>query len=263
MPRNISGTREWAEKTKNTNFGCIHECRYCFAHANNRRFKRDGNFVWREERVLPERLMQSVKHCDGRIMYPSTHDITPQHLDQSLFFIGRMLAEDNRLLIVSKPHVECIVAICGRFIATCDRIMFRFTIGSANDEVLIFWEPGAPQFAERLESLKYAFHSGYATSVSCEPMLDQRVDAVIEAVRPYVTDSIWLGKANRLKSNLSLNGHTSTEVIRRADELIAWQNDLAIMSLYGRYKDDPIIRWKESIKKVVGISLQTVAGLDI
>jgi hypothetical protein len=33
--------------------------------------------------------------------------------------------------------------------------------------------------------------------------------------------------------------------------------------LYERYRDNPLIKWKESIKKVVGIDLLTEAGLDI
>ena len=61
-----------------------------------------------------------------------------------------------------------------------------------NNEVLKFWEPGAPSFDERIACLKYAYEAGYATSISCEPMLDDKIDLVIDAVRPDVTHSIWI-----------------------------------------------------------------------
>jgi DNA repair photolyase len=141
-------------------------------------------------------------------------------------------------------------------------MMFRFTIGSADSDVLGFWEPGAPDFAERLASLKHAHSQGYETSVSCEPMLDNEIDEVIDQVLPYVTESIWLGKANRLMVNLSLNGHKDPETLRRAAELLSWQSDDNIKVLFERYKGNSKVKWKESIKKVVGIALATEAGLD-
>lgn len=55
------------------------------------------------------------------------------------------------------------------------QMQLRFTIASVNDETLAFWEPKAPRFGERLESLRYAFRRGYRTSVSVEPFLDHGV----------------------------------------------------------------------------------------
>ena len=40
-------------------------------------------------------------------------------------------------------------------------------------------------------------------------------------------------------------------------------NNDNIMKLYHKYKDNPKIKWKESIKKIVGIEIPTEAGLDI
>lgn len=36
-----------------------------------------------------------------------------------------------------------------------------------------------------------------------------------------------------------------------------------IKSIYRRYRDDPMIKWKKEIKKVVGIPVPKVNGLDI
>jgi hypothetical protein len=41
------------------------------------------------------------------------------------------------------------------------------------------------------------------------------------------------------------------------------QTDSIIKSIYRRYKDNPLIKWKAEIKKVVGIPLAEQNGLDI
>ncbi len=38
--------------------------------------------------------------------------------------------------------------------------------------------------------------------------------------------------------------------------------DEAVIELYKRYANDPLIKWKESIKKVVGIEIPAERGLD-
>ena len=85
-------------------------------------------------------------------------------------------------------------------------------------------------------------------------MLDDNVEAVISAVDPFVTDSIWIGKANQLRARLKLNGCADDETMNRANELIAWQSDDNIRALYGRIKDNPKIRWKDSIRKALGLA---------
>jgi DNA repair photolyase len=153
--------------------------------------------------------------------------------------------------------------LCEEFASYKDRITFRFTIGSTDNEVLKFWEPGAPSFEERLISLIHAHQNGFVTSISIEPMLEGDIDALIAAVSPFVTDTIWLGKINRLKSILAINGFKQPEILVRAYALIKSQNDDAIKQLYIRYKDNPKIRFKESIKKIVGMELQSKAGMDL
>jgi len=196
-------------------------------------------------------------------MYPTAHDITPQHLEEHVIFIRRQLEVGNTLLIVSKPHRECIRRLCQEFAAYKDHITFRFTIGSIENEVLRFWEPGAPRFEERLECLQTAHAQGFSTSVSIEPMLEGNVDELIDAVSPFVTDTIWLGRINRLNSIRAVNGFKQPEILARAGALIQSQNDEAIKQLYNRYKTNPKIRFKESIKNVVGLELQSVAGMDV
>jgi hypothetical protein len=41
------------------------------------------------------------------------------------------------------------------------------------------------------------------------------------------------------------------------------QTDSIIKSIYRRYKDNPMIRWKTEIKKIVGIPMIRQNGVDI
>ena len=151
---------------------------------------------------------------------------------------------------MTKPNFECIKRIVDTFEERKAQLRFRFTIGSADSAVLKLWEPGAPSFEERFESLKYAFENGYSTSISCEPLLDEHFDNLYEKISPFVNGSIWVGKMNsavkRVRDNTA--GLFDMEKVR---ELVDSQSDEKIIELYKRYNDNPKIEWKESIKKVV------------
>jgi DNA repair photolyase len=192
------------------------------------------------------------------VMFPSTHDIRPEHLERNMEFLQHILDKGNVVTIVSKPHLVCIKAICEKFEAYKDKLILRFTIGTANVKALKYFEPNAPSFEERLDCLKWAFQEGFSTSISCEPMLDNNIDAVLNEVFPYVNETIWIGKANELlerkngkKGRLEINGHYDPITIKVAKRLIAWQSDENILQLYEKYKDDPKIWWKLEIRDVL------------
>jgi len=250
------GTKEWSPYTLNCITGCRNNCRYCYSKEMAIRYNRSTPETWKDEVVRMHDLTKSIKKYDARVMYPSAHDIRPEHLNENLEFLKHILEAGNEVLIVSKPHLVCIKAICKRFEKFKDKILFRFTIGSADDSVLKFWEPDAPEFKERLKSLKWAHKKGFGTSISCEPMLDDRIDKVIHEVSPYVTETIWVGKINHLigvkgRGRLDFNGHNDPETLLKAHELIAMQSDDKIIQLYEKFKTDPKIMWKESIKKII------------
>ena len=261
-PRPPTGTQEWAASNVNIQDGCEHDCRYCYAKTMAIRFKRATTASWSKPRVRQHDLDRGFTKRSGRIMFPTAHDITIRNLDECLAVLNRMLAAGNDLLIVSKPWLACITRLCDELAPYRSQIVFRFSIGSTDDVVLSYWEPGAPSFQERLSSLKTAHLRDFRTSISGEPMLDGNPDALIAAVRPYVTDSIWLGKINRLRHILPLTCPRDSKAIRRGEALVALQSDKAIRSLYARYSRDPMIKWKDSIKVVVGLNRPTVAGLD-
>ena len=196
-------------------------------------------------------------------MFPTTHDITQANLEPCLAVLKKMLAAGNEVLVVSKPHLVCVNRLCQELEAYKDQILFRFTIGSAAAAVLSFWEPHAPSYPERLASLREAFQRGYKTSVSCEPMLDGSILRVIDDARPYVTDAIWLGRVNNLRKILAHIAPDNRAARAKADELLALQTDAWVKALYETHKHDPLIKYKDSIKAVVGLDRPVKKGLDI
>jgi uncharacterized Fe-S cluster-containing radical SAM superfamily protein len=258
----ISGTREWATSSYNIQRGCPHGCLYCYAFAQALRFGWVKNYKeWTCPLLDVMKFNKKFRKRKGRIMFPTTHDITPENVEECLKVLKSMLVAGNEVLIVSKPHFPCIRHLCDELERYQNQILFRFTIGSANSDVLKFWEPNAPRFGERLASLEHAFRRGYRTSVSCEPYLDHSVTAVIGYVTPCVTDSIWVGKMNRIDQRVDTTGWKEEEFAFLKAVKTA-QTDSAVIKLAAALKDNPKIKWKESIKKVLGIPLATEAGLD-
>jgi len=258
-----SGTREWAASNVNIQTGCEHGCKYCYASWMALRFERATPESWTESVIDPHKAAKGYGRRGGRIMFPSTHDITERNIDACAASLNRMLAAGNDVLIVSKPHHGCVERLCRELASYKGQVTFRFTIGSADDSVLRFWEPGAPAFEERLACLGHACEAGFATSVSCEPMLDGDPAAVVEACRPHVTDAIWMGRANGLMARVGINCPGDDEARSRARALTALHSDEWVLALHGRYRDDPLIKWKDSIKKVAGLERPEEKGLDV
>ena len=93
-------------------------------------------------------------------------------------------------------------------------------------------------------------------------MLDLEIDKVVTFCKPFVTDAIWLGNANFLPDRLLKNGVDKVMWLAAYD-LLRGQNNDFIWDLYRKYEDDPKIKWKESIKKIVGIEIPTEPGKDV
>jgi hypothetical protein len=253
-----TGVAEWASHSVNLINGCRHECRYCYAAFNAcDRYHRIPRSQWPQPVVRDHDVRKRRRKMEGRVMFPTTHDITPEELGPCLTVLGKLLAAGNEVLIVSKPHLECIQAICDQFAGHRSQILFRFTIGADNDDLLRYWEPGAPDFAERLACLRLAHERGFATSVSMEPMLDvAHAPRLVNRLLPYVTETIWLGKMNGISCRVRAE---TDEDHQRIDAITAEQNDEAIRSLYAELQSIPQVRWKDSIKKVMGIPLEMAA----
>jgi DNA repair photolyase len=244
-----TGTREWADSNYNIGTGCAHDCLYCYAKTNAVKFGEIGSDKdWTTETVKEKLPVISKKN--GWTMFPTTHDITPFYLPSALKALEELLKKGNNVLIVSKPHLECIKTICEAMKNYKDKILFRFTIGTTDDEKLTLWEPYAPHFDERFLSLIHAHTNGFSTSVSMEPMLDTIYNTLYtyKKLAPFVTDKIWIGKMNKIESRVEVS---SKEIWLACKKIEREQNDESIMWLVDVLEDDPKIAWKDSIKEVI------------
>jgi len=245
-----TGTKEWSVESVNCITGCSHDCRYCYARWGavdwHKQVEADQ---WQHERVRPKDVRKRHRNYGGTVMFPTSHDITPEHLAPCLDVISHLLDGENDVLIVSKPHLVCIAEICKRFIGYRGKIMLRLSIGAMDDGVLGYWDRHAPNFEERLACLKHAFAAGYATSVSMEPLLDPpSAAAIVKTLRPYVTDSIWIGKLNSIGKRVKCENEKDVEMVRWLEQ---HQTDEWVMKVVETFEGDPLIRWKDSYRKVI------------
>jgi len=252
-----TGTKEWAEVNVNIQRGCEHGCRYCYARYNSvKRFKRCTAEQWLSPVIDSKKVDKNYRRRKGIVMFPSTHDITTRNISECLVVLHRLLDAGNRVLIVSKPHWTCIPLMCESLKKYKHQIEFRFTIGSNDDDVLGFWEPNAPKFAERLACLWYAYKAGYETSVSCEPYLDAYVIYTYWSVVNYLTSSFWVGKLRAFNSRVDLAGVTEEQMIKYVEPLRSAQTDAVVMSIYKSFHSLPLVKWKDSIRKVVSARIE-------
>lgn len=238
---------QWTDDSINFITGCGNKCKYCYSCEMATRFHRKDPSNWENEIIRQKDLDKKIKKYPKMVMFPSSHDIRPIHLSESIQMLDKILKAGNEVLVTSKPHFECIERMCNTFPEYKDKILFRFTIGSTDSRILKFWETNAPSFEERFDCLRLAFNMGYKTSVSAEPLLDRDVDSLIKTLSPFVSDTIWIGKAEHFIKRLKSNGYGDSITLQKAYELMEWQNDpVFIQHLYQTYKDNPMIKWKTS-----------------
>jgi len=257
----VTGTREWASRNVNCCRGCSHDCLYCYARSMALRFRRTSPSAWPDEVVIDRDLRKKRRFLPGTAMFPTTHDITPGNLWACEILLKGLLQAGNQILIVSKPHLACVETLCRNLAEWKGQVLFRFTIGLIDENLRRFWEPGAPDFSERLSSLRWAREAGYGTSVSAEPLLEPwNVQTLVETLRPFVTHSIWIGKANQLRQRTAWKlPPDHPEIVK----LLSWQTDDKVREVYSGLKHDPLVRWKDSYKKVLGTDRPKEAGLDV
>ncbi len=140
-----TGIYEWADNGLGIENGCEHGCLYCYAMEGK---CRRGLVADRAAWLTPVPCKSFHLPKGERLMFPTTHDITPRNYLECERAICRMLQARRRVLIVSKPHFYCVERLIVEHPAWKDMgVEFRFTIGAAASEALKFWEPGAPAFA--------------------------------------------------------------------------------------------------------------------
>jgi len=270
-----TGTREWSEHSVNCCRGCSHGCLYCYARERAIRFhahwlKRGDD--WTTELFPPvvDEIYAARTYNErypGVVMFPTTHDLTPDNADACLAVLDCLLTVKNRVLIVSKPHIEVIdkvLELLGRHPVAAALVEFRFTIGGIDRSVLNFWEPNAPSLPERMACLEMVEAKGYRTSVSAEPLLEpSRAVELVKMVEPFVSGEIWVGKANQLRRRTawiikawagpgpSPRCPFPIDLDSQIERLEAQQTDEAVMAVVEQLQGNPKIRWKDSYREVI------------
>jgi DNA repair photolyase len=244
LPDRKGRFQDWTDSKNNVNFctGCENDCLYCYS----RKLGYDSGWVekgqWHKMKIRPDDVDKKRNLRDGLVGFPTSHDILPSNIDAYLIVLGKLLRAGNEVLIVSKPRFECIKRICDASQFFKDKILFRFTIGAMDDEILSFWEPNAPKYQERKKCLEYAFKNGFRTSVSIEPMLDTPNNkALINDLYSLVSDDIWLG----IMKNLNRIEEDADDRLKQKIRIIKdGQRWYKLAPIYITYKDDPKIKWK-------------------
>jgi len=239
--------------------GCQHECLYCYARTTppGRVHLKKGN-SW-NTMIRTKKSFENAKKLDGQIMFPTLHDIIPEHLDDTVDFLTKWLQKGNRILITTKPHLKCVQRLCTDLSEYRTQIIFRFTIGSMNNKFLQFWEKNAPLYEERKASLIFAYKQGYETSISCEPRLDAYIDELIEDVSPYVTHSIWLGMMNKIDDRVDTSLWKLKDYMY-LNEVKSIQRPAYLQKLYTKYKDNPLICWKNELRETLHLPITVNRG---
>jgi DNA repair photolyase len=137
--RSGSGTREWSEISLNVALGCQNFCKYCFARSWALRYHLiSSREEWKTERINPKMLTKKFGKRKGVFMYPTMHDITPHLLGSSIVVLSHVLEAGNKVLVVSKPRLECVREMCKALAPYRGQMLFRFTIGSMIEDICRF-----------------------------------------------------------------------------------------------------------------------------
>ena len=92
-------------------------------------------------------------------------------------------------------------------------------------------------------------------------MLDSaKVVRLFHKLEPWVTDAIWIGKMNDIARRVSIR---TKEDRRRVEAIEAGQTDERTRQIYAELKHHPKVKWKDSIKEVLGLKRPDEAGLDV
>jgi len=190
------GTKEWANSNVNLYYGCSNNCSYCYAKRMALRFGRISKpSEWEIMTPNDRAINKGYSKRKGRIMFPTSHDITsdPEVRANCFIVLEKLLKAGNEVLITTKPNLTAIQAIIFKFKDFKEQCLFRFTITSKYDDILEKYETNAPTYSERKRALILAFTHGWKTSLSIEPLLDLTPLGIIDEVDKYISDTIWIG----------------------------------------------------------------------
>jgi hypothetical protein len=243
------GTRELSDVSINSLIGCHNGCLYCFAAHK----AIEKGFVPSQEAWTKEKEKNFSPNCtikyDGRVMYPTAHDITGRFLHTHIKNIAELLKSGNDLLICSKAREKCMQKVAEACIDYKDKVIFMVTITTFDEAQSIFWEPNAPLPMERIAALQYLHGQGFSTSVLIEPLLQGPASAmsIYQAVEPYVTDLVWIGTMNSADTRVNVAVPENAKAVEAIKRYHSIDN---LRFLYSSMKDLPKVQFKSSITRI-------------
>lgn len=255
-PFRTKGTKEWASSNVNPiRDGCEGDCLYCYARGRRCVVGKEIPFAdWGKGGVVNERVVnKNYGKRSGRIMLPTSSDITPRWMEVIFSVVEKILKAGNTVLLTSKPRYEVIETFCSRFARYKSQVEFRFTVTGLDEEVIKFWERSAPPVSERMDAAKFAFDHDWQTSFSVEPFLDPDPGPLVRQLLPVTTETIWVGLAN---FNLVFPDHIYAYDPRGKyyyPKLREQHQRDPMKKIYADLKDVPKIRWKDSVGNLLGI----------
>lgn len=234
------GVQEWCPYSDNIQKGCENNCSYGYCRKNANFHKKHlwpKSGKWEEPEINWKKLFAHIpkRKANKWTMFPTMHDSVSHNVMLIIIRLHNHFLKGNHILFVSKPRPEIIQMILDFMQEdghALDLIEFRFTIGTYEDQIRQFREQHAPSIAERIECVKLLNNHNIIPSISCEPLLDcnnEKGEVLILdwLLQHAIIKEIWVGAMQYTKNPPILDY-----------ELI-----------YAKYKDQPIIRWKESFRK--------------
>lgn len=225
---------------------CYNNCKYCYMKRIKSKFF--GTDIENLDMVVDQKKVdKSWKKADKKtekiIMFPSSHDIFSEYLNEYVTTAKKMLVAGHTLLIVTKPRHECIKKMIKEFDKYKSSILFRLTITTTEEKTAKYYEPNAPSIKERINCLKLLSENGYRTSVSIEPFLSNP-KKIVDIVEEYVSDDIWIG----CMSGLNINNEIDDEHKKELEKLYGKKSLSDIMTTL---QDNKKVFWKTSVMKII------------
>lgn len=235
IKQKLTGTKEWAHSNVNIQTGCENNCLYCYAKKIAFRYKRiQSEEDWKYPQFNRENYLKQLmrkKPTNGRIMFPSSHDISISNWRECHQVIYHLLIIGNDIILVSKPKLAAMLNFfTDDMLQFKDQLEFRFTIGFWDNHTQMLWEPEAPPLWERLQCVERAVQKGFTVSISMEPLLETQPEIIEDMLQYFVSQGIseiWIGAMNYTKNAPKLNYNL----------------------IYQTFKAWPEIKWKESFRK--------------
>lgn len=228
------------------NSNCYNNCKYCYMKGIKKRFF-NTDIENLEMVVDKKKVVKSWKKvgCEKSkvIMFPSSHDIFDEYIDEYITVAKKMLTAGHTILIVTKPRLTCITKLISELKEYNKSILFRLTITTNDETAAQYYETNAPPISERIESIKLLFENGFRTSVSIEPFITDPI-LTVEIVNKFVTDDIWIGCMSGLNMNKEIDEKHKNELIR----LYSKETLIQVINIL---KNNPKIFWKTSVMKIL------------